>query len=307
MADFDMANNGDMYSNVFSFMGAPLCTDIASSDADLAILGLPYDLATSGRAGTRSGPAAIRQASANLRWEEMRWPWQFELQDHLKVVDCGDVSFHWGNHEDFVQNCQRQASAIIDAGKTLLSFGGDHYVALPLLRSHVARYGKLALIHFDAHTDTDEEGWIYDHGAMFHHARQEGLLDDERCVQIGIRTSYETQRHPFTVLDADWACSHTAAEIIARIHEVVGSGPAYVTFDIDCLDPAFAPGTGTPVTGGLSSNLALQIVRGLRGLNLVGMDVVEVAPAYDTSDITALAAASLGLEFLYLTADRLRG
>jgi len=305
MADINMADNGDMYSNVFSFLGVPLCTDISASDADLAVLGLPYDLATSGRAGTRSGPSAIRQASANLRWEEMRWPWQFNLQDRIKIVDCGDVNFHWGNHEDFVQNCQQRASAIIKAGKTLLSFGGDHYVALPLLRSHVEHHGKLALIHFDAHTDTDEDGWIYDHGAMFHHARQEGLLEDERSVQVGIRTSYEQDKHPFNVLDADWVCPRPAAEVCARIHEIVGSGPAYVTFDIDCLDPAFAPGTGTPVSGGLSSNQALQILRGLRGLNLVGMDIVEVSPAYDQSDITALAAATLGLEFMYLTAERL--
>ena len=168
-------------------------------------------------------------------------------------------------------------------------------------------HGKLALIHFDAHTDTDKDGWIYDHGAMFHHARQEGLLEDQRCVQIGIRTSYEQGSHPFTVLDADWVCPRPAAEICARIHEIVGSGPAYATFDIDCLDPAFAPGTGTPVSGGLSSNQALQILRGLRGLNLVGMDIVEVSPAYDQADITALAAATLGLEFMYLTAERLGG
>jgi agmatinase len=302
MAELDMANNGDMFSNVFSFLGVPLCTDIKSSNADVAVLGLPYDLATSGRAGTRSGPNAIRQASANLRWEECRWPWQFALQDRLKVVDCGDVSFHWADHEDFVQSCQQRASEIIDAGKTLVSLGGDHYVALPLLRSHVARHGKVALIHFDAHTDTDEQGWIYDHGAMFHHARTEGLLDEEHCVQVGIRTEYKQKGHPFTVLNADWVCQHPAAEVCARIHEIVGDAPAYLTFDIDCLDPAFAPGTGTPVCGGLSSNHALQIMRGLQGLNLVGMDLVEVAPGYDHSDVTALAGATLVLEFMYLIA-----
>ena len=300
MTELDMANSGDMFSNVFSYLGVPLCTDIKSSDADVAVLGLPYDLATSGRAGTRSGPMAIRQASANLRWEEARWPWPFVLLDRLKVVDCGDVDFHFGNHEDFVRSCQQRASEIIDAGKTLISLGGDHYVALPLLRSHVARHGKVALIHFDAHTDTDEEGWIYDHGAMFHHACTEGLLDEERSVQVGIRTEYKREGHPFTVLDADWVSQRPATEVCARIHEIVGAGPAYLTFDIDCLDPAFAPGTGTPVCGGLSSNHALQIVRGLQGLNLVGMDLVEVAPAYDHSDVTALAGATLVLEFLHL-------
>lgn len=298
--------DANMYANVFSYLGLPFCDDIKASTADLAILGLPYDLATSGRAGARSGPNAIRQASANLRWEKVRWPWTFYLSEHLKAVDCGDVRWQQGNHEDFVANCEQRASEIIDAGKTLLSFGGDHYVALPLLRSHVKKYGKLALIHFDAHTDTDEAGWIYDHGAMFHHARTEGLLDDKRSVQIGIRTWYERNNHPFTVIDADMACQHTAAEIAAKICAVVGDGPAYVTFDIDCLDPAYAPGTGTPVAGGLSSNRVLQILRGLGGLNLVGMDVVEVAPAYDHADITALAAATLGLEFMYLKAAQNR-
>jgi agmatinase len=299
-----MADNSNMYANVFSFMSVPLCEDIENSDADLAVLGLPYDLATSGRAGTRSGPNAVRQASANLRWEEARWPWPFALSERLKVVDCGDVSFYQGNHAEFVSQCEQRASQIINSGKTLLSFGGDHYVALPLLRSHVQRYGKLALIHFDAHTDTDTDGWIYDHGAMFHHAREEGLLDDSRSVQVGIRTWYEHDNHPFTVLDADWCCPRPATEVSARIREIVGDGPAYVSFDIDCLDPAFAPGTGTPVAGGLGSNQVLQILRGLQGLELVGMDIVEVAPAYDHAEITALAAATLGLEFMYLIAAR---
>jgi agmatinase len=302
MSQNKFPDSADMYSNVYSFMGLPFCDDIAASDADLAVLGLPYDLATSGRAGTRSGPNAIRQASANLRWEQARWPWTFLLEDRLKAVDCGDVSYYQGNHEEFVTNCERRAGEIIESGKTLLSFGGDHYVALPLLRQHAAKHGELALIHFDAHTDTDEDGWIYDHGAMFHHARMEGLLDDSRCVQVGIRTWYEQDNHPFTVLDADWTCERSAADVSARIREIVGPGPAYISFDIDCLDPAYAPGTGTPVAGGLSSNHALQILRGLAGLELVGMDVVEVAPAYDPTAITALAGATLGLEFMYLVA-----
>jgi len=295
---------GNMYANVFSFLNLPFCEDIASSDADLAILGLPYDLATSGRPGTRYGPGAIRQASANLRWEEARWPWPFSLQDRIKAVDCGDVQFYQGNHEEFVQRCEARAGEIIDAGKTLLSFGGDHYVALPLLRQQAKCHGKLALIHFDAHTDTDEEGWIFDHGAMFHHARKEGLLDDERCIQVGIRTWYEQNDHPFEVIDADRACQLTAEAVSDAIRQRVGDGPAYLSFDIDCLDPAYAPGTGTPVAGGLSSNRVLQILRGLRGLNLVGMDIVEVAPAFDSAGITGLVAATLGLEFMYLVADR---
>jgi agmatinase len=304
MSQGNFPDQANMYANVFSYLGLPFCHDIGNSDADLAILGLPYDLATSGRAGTRSGPNAIRQASANLRWEKVRWPWNFDLGSRLKAVDCGDVSYYQGNHEEFVAHTEQRADEILNAGKTLLSFGGDHYVALPLLRCHARKHGKLALIHFDAHTDTDADGWIYDHGAMFHHARMEGLLDDERCVQVGIRTWYEPANHPFKVIDADQANQRSAAEVAASICEIVGDGPAYLSFDIDCLDPAFAPGTGTPVAGGLSSNRVLQILRGLGELTIVGMDIVEVAPAYDHSDITALAAATLGLEFMYLTANR---
>jgi agmatinase len=297
-------DNGNMYANVYSFLNLPFCEDIASSDADLAILGLPYDLATSGRPGTRYGPNAIRQASANLRWEEARWPWTFSLQDRITAVDCGDVHFYQGNHGEFVQRCEQRAGEIIDSGKTLLCFGGDHYVALPLLRRQAQRHGRLALIHFDAHTDTDESGWIYDHGAMFHHARMEGLLEDERCVQVGIRTWYEADNHPFEVIDADRASELSPEAVAEAIRERVGDGPAYLSFDIDCLDPAFAPGTGTPVAGGLSSNRVLQILRGLKGLDIVGMDIVEVAPAYDSAGITGLAAATLGLEFMYLVAER---
>jgi agmatinase len=292
-----------MYGNVFTFLDAPLCPDPAGVEADLAVLGIPYDLATSGRAGTRSGPHAIRQASANLRWEGARWPWPFALAERLRVIDCGDVHFYPGDHAEFVAECEARADEILQSGKTLLSLGGDHFVALPLLRAHARRHGKLALIHFDAHTDTDSEGRKYDHGAMFHHAWQEGLLDESRSVQVGIRTWYDQQDHPFSVIDADRCCSMSPAEIGASIRGIVADQAAYVSFDIDCLDPAYAPGTGTPVAGGLSSNRALQVLRNLDGLNLVGMDVVEVCPAHDVAGITALAAATLGLEFMYLVAN----
>jgi agmatinase len=304
MSDFDFVPDNSMYANQFSFLSVPLCADVTASDADLAILGVPYDLATSGRAGTRSGPTAIRQASANLRWEEQRWPWTFPLQEHLSIVDCGDVIFPCGDNPAFVAALEDAAGEIVQSGKTLLSFGGDHFVALPLIRAHNKVHGPVALIHFDAHTDTDSEGGTYDHGAMFHHARMEGLLIDDNSVQVGIRTSYPLGDHPFTVLDADWVCQHSPDSVAERIVDIVGDRPAYSSFDIDWLDPAYAPGTGTPVAGGVSSNAALQIIRGLGDLNLVGMDIVEVSPAFDQSEITALAAATLALEFMYVLASQ---
>ena len=193
---------------------------------------------------------------------------------------------------------------LLRSGKTLLSFGGDHFVTLPLLRAHHAVHGELALIHFDAHTDTYEQGGEFDHGTMFYRAPREGLIDPACSVQVGIRTEYEPLTHGFAVLDADWVNNQGWVSAVEAIRERVGSRKAYLTFDIDCLDPAFAPGTGTPVAGGLASNTALQILRGLKGLDIVGMDVVEVAPAYDHAEITALAAATLSLELLYLQVER---
>jgi agmatinase len=292
------------YANIFSFMGLPLSRDLDLAGLDAVVMGIPYDLGTSGRAGARSGPNGIRQASANLRWEEQRWPWAFCLNDRLQAIDYGDVQYSSGDSSDMLQQVEMHAARIVAAGKTLISLGGDHFVTLPLLRGHAATHGKLALIHFDAHTDTYAQHQKYDHGSMFYRAPREGLIDTERSVQIGIRTDYDRDAHEFQVINADQANEQTAQDIIAAIRARVGDAPAYLTFDIDCLDPAFAPGTGTPVVGGLSTSKALRILRGLADLNIVGFDVMVVSPAYDQSQLTALAGASLALEFLYMRASR---
>jgi len=160
----------------------------------------------------------------------------------------------------------------------------------------------MALIHFDAHTDTYSQGSRFDHGTMFYHAPKEGLISTEHSIQLGIRTEYDTSDHGFKVLSADQLNELSVDSIIEQIKTRVGDKPVYLTFDIDCLDPAFAPGTGTPVCGGLSTNKVLQIIRGLVGVNLIGMDVVEVSPPYDSADISALAGATLALEMLYVVA-----
>ena len=298
MTDIDIQDDVSLYSNLFGFLGAPLSSDVTGGDADVAVLGVPYDLGTTGRAGTRSGPTAIRQASGNLRWEEARWPWRYALADHLKMVDCGDLIYPPGDSAAFSQALHDRASEIIHSGKALMSFGGDHFISLPLLRAHHEVHGELALIHFDAHTDTYQNGGEFDHGTMFYRAPREGLIDPSASVQIGIRTEYDPSSHEFLVLDADDIHTSGCKAVSERIVERVAGRKAYLTFDIDCLDPAFAPGTGTPVAGGLSSNTALQILRGLKGLDIVGMDIVEVAPAFDHAEITALAGATLGTELL---------
>ncbi len=294
-----------MYANVFSYLGFPLSRDLDDSSIDAVVMGVPYDLATSGRAGTRSGPMGIRQASSNLRWEEKRWPWDFSVQSRLNVVDYGDVQFFFGDSEDMLKKVEAAAAEVIAKGKMLVSFGGDHFVTLPLLRAHAKAHGKLSLIHFDAHTDTYSEDEKYSHGSMFYHAPREGLIDPARSVQVGIRTEYTVETHEFEVIDANKANNQSVEDTVAQIRARVGDGPAYLTFDIDCLDPAYAPGTGTPVVGGLSTNRVLQILKGIADLNIVGFDLVEVSPAYDHADVTALAGASIALQFLYMRASRM--
>ena len=296
-------DDSSMYANVFSFMGLPLSREVDNPELDAFVMGVPYDLGTSGRAGTRSGPNGIRQASANLRWEENRWPWEFALAERLRVADYGDVQFGYGDSEDMLAQVQAHAARITGAGKTLVALGGDHFVTLPLLRGTAQTHGKLALIHFDAHTDTYDEKEKYNHGCMFHRAPREGLIDPARSVQIGIRTDYDRANHEFQVIDAHQANESSVAAIVETIRKRVGEHPAYLTFDIDCLDPAFAPGTGTPVVGGLSTSRVMRILHGLVGLNIVGFYVVEVSPAYDHADITALAGASLAQQFLYMRAS----
>ena len=293
-----------MFSNVFSFLGLPLSRDLSDDSVDAVIMGVPYDLGTSGRAGTRSGPNGIRQASANLRWEEQRWPWTFTLADRLSAADYGDAQFLWGDSEDMLAKVEEHAAKITSAGKTLISLGGDHVVTLPLLRGHAKTHGKLALIHFDAHTDTYDEEEKYNHGCMFFRAPREGLIDTSKSIQIGIRTDYDRPNHEFQVIDAHQANEQSVADTVAAIRARVGDGPAYLTFDIDCLDPAYAPGTGTPVVGGMTTSKVLRILQGIADLNIVGFDVVEVSPAYDHADITALAGATLALQFLYMRASR---
>jgi len=293
-------NYGSMFANIFSFLSRPLSRDIEA--ADVVIMGVPYDLATSGRSGTRFGPSGIRQASINLSWEEERWPWRFNVFERLRVIDYGDVCFDTGASESMIASLQSHAERVIDGGKTLISLGGDHFVALPLLRSHKKKHGRLSLIHFDAHTDTEASDLKYNHGSMFYHAVKEGIIDPKRSIQIGIRTEYDQESHPFEVLDANYVSDARIDDILQAIRNRVKGGPAYISFDIDCLDPAYAPGTGTPVAGGMTTVQILKILRGLVGEHIVGMDLVEVAPAYDHADITSLAAATIVLEVLYVLA-----
>jgi agmatinase len=291
------------YAGVLSFMRRSYTRDL--SGVDVAISGVPLDLATTYRSGARLGPAAVRAASVQLA-ELDPFPWGFDPFDDLAVIDYGDCWFDAHNPLTIKPAIVEHARTILSSGAKMLTFGGDHFITYPLLIAHAERYGKpLSLIHFDAHCDTwaDDAPDSLNHGTMFYKAVKDGLVDPHSSVQVGIRT-WNEDFMGFNLLDAPWVHEHGPRKALERIREIVGERPTYLTFDIDCLDPAFAPGTGTPVAGGLSSAQALAIVRGLGDVNLVGADVVEVAPAYDHADITALAAAHVACDLLCLWRQR---
>lgn len=269
---------------------------------DMVTWGVPYDLSVTNRPGTRFGPRAIRAASTNVAWDGGPWPWGFDPFETLNMVDYGDCSFDPGHPLQIIQAIEDEAQSIVQSGAFLLSMGGDHSISYPLLKAHAARYGSLSLVQIDAHCDTWEEPEKrLDHGSMFYHAAKEGIIDPDRSVQIGLRTM-NTSTHGFHILDANWVHDNGIPATLERLKQIVGDAPAYLTFDIDALDPAFAPGTGTPVCGGLSTFQGQTLVRGLDGINLVGADLVEVSPPFDHAEITALAGASLLLDIVCLIA-----
>jgi agmatinase len=295
------------YAGALSFMRRKYTRDLKG--VDVAVTGIPLDLATTNRPGARFGPRAIRAATPGISWARP-WPWAFDPFDRLAVVDYGDCEFDPGEPETMVPFIENHIAEILGAGAASLVLGGDHFVTYPVLRAYAAHHGPLSLVHFDAHSDTwSEKTKRLDHGTMFYHAAREGLVVDSRSVQIGLRTTND-EPMDFNILDARQVHCQGPEAIAAEVMRIVGGNKVYLTFDIDCLDPSFAPGTGTPVCGGLSTHQALEIIRGQEGIHLVGMDVVEVAPAYDVGEITALAGASLAAEFLCLYAanpERPRG
>lgn len=289
------------YSGALSFLRRPYCKSL--DGVDVAVVGVPFDLATTNRPGARLGPRAIRAASASLAWCRP-YAWDFDPFERLCVKDWGDVFFDAGDPAGVPETIRDAFRAFAVAGVTTLALGGDHFISFPILQALHETHGSLALIHFDAHSDTwrDREGRI-DHGTMFFHAARLGLVDPAHSVQVGMRT-FNEETHGFSVLDAPWLHANGVDACIAAIRARVGDRPCYVSFDVDFLDPSCAPGTGTPVVGGFSTDTALRLVRGLAGLRIVGMDVVEVAPPFDVSEITALAAASVAQELLCAYASR---
>ncbi|CAM3098420.1 agmatinase [Paracoccus nototheniae] len=267
---------------------------------DLAVTGIPFDQAVTHRPGTRFGPRAIREAST-LQAFDAPYGWAYDPLALLDVVDYGDMAFDYANMRDVPGRIEAHIGAILDAGAAPVTLGGDHSITLPILRAVVARRGPVALIQFDAHSDTwvDDDPDRIDHGTFLYKAIREGVVDAAASVAVGIRTD-NPDTMGVTILDAPMVHRDGVDAVLARVRAVVGERPVYVTFDIDALDPAFAPGTGTPVWGGLASWQAAALLRGLAGVDLIGGDVVEVSPPYDTTGATAIAGAHVALELIAL-------
>lgn len=275
--------------------------------ADVAVVGVPFDSGVSYRPGARFGPAAVREASRLLR------PYHPELDvspfAERQVVDAGDIAVNPFNIGEAIETLQQEAEALQANGTRLVTVGGDHTIALPLLRAVAKKHGPVALLHFDAHLDTWDTyfGEPYTHGTPFRRASEEGILDTSALSHVGTRGPLygkrdleEDRRLGFGIVTSGDVMRRGVAETVDALRQRIGDRPLYVSVDIDVLDPAHAPGTGTPEAGGLTSRELLEILRGLRDLNLVGADVVELAPAYDHAEITAIAASHVAYDLVSL-------
>jgi agmatinase len=291
-------SNENTFGGATSFLRRRYTKDLRG--VDIAITGVPFDQAVTNRPGTRLGPRAIREASS-LQAPDAPYGWGYDPLSELAVADYGDLAFDYAMVADFPDALTAHIRGILEAGAASICLGGDHYISFPILKAYAEKYGPLSLIQFDAHTDTwaDDTMERIDHGTMFYKAIKLGLIDPARSVSVGIRTD-KPDTMGMNILDARWVHENGAAAVAARVKEIVGDHPTYVTFDIDCLDPAFAPGTGTPVWGGLASWQAAAILRDLAGINMVGGDIVEVSPPFDTSGATAIAGAHVATDLLAL-------
>jgi len=300
---------GHSFENVFggatSFMRRRYTKDL--SGVDIAVTGVPFDQAVTNRPGTRLGPRAIREASALLPCDPP-YGWPFDVMEEFAIADYGDLAFDYADVPSFPAKLQDHIATLLAADVPTVTLGGDHYVTYPILKAYAAKYGPISLLQFDAHSDSwpDDDFDRIDHGTFVYKAIKQGIVDPATSVQVGIRT---TNVDPLGVetLHARDVHEMGPATAVARIKEVLGDRPVYLTFDIDGLDPAYAPGTGTPVWGGLTTAQVAAMLRDLAGINIVGGDVVEVSPPFDTTGATAIAGAHVALELLSLIGWRLRG
>ncbi|WP_109311697.1 agmatinase [Ruegeria sp. AU67] len=293
---------GLSYENTFggatSFLRRLYTKDLKG--VDIAVTGVPFDQAVTNRPGTRLGPRAIREASA-LQSPDAPYGWPFDALSELAIVDYGDMAYDYANIPAFPDTLTDHIRTILAVDVSSVTLGGDHYISFPILKAYAEKYGPMSLLQFDAHTDTwaDDDMSRVDHGTMFYKAVKSGIVDPKRSVQVGIRTTNEDTLG-VNIIDAREVYESGPAAVAKKIKGILGDSPVYLSFDIDGLDPAFAPGTGTPVWGGLSSIQAQIILRDIAGINIKGGDVVEVSPPYDTSGATAIAGAHVATQIICL-------
>ena len=292
------------FGGATSFLRRKYIKDLTG--VDIAVTGVPFDQAVTNRPGTRLGPRAIREASA-LQAPDAPYGWDFDVLSEFAIADYGDLAFDYGHVSQFPAALTAHIKTILDAGAASVVLGGDHYISFPILKAYAEKYGPISLLQFDAHTDTwqDDDMDRIDHGTMFYKAVKSGIVDPSTSVQVGIRTTNEDTMG-VNIIDAREVHEKGPQATVARIKEILGDRPCYLTFDIDALDPAFAPGTGTPVWGGLTSAQTSIMLRDLAGINIMGGDVVEVSPPFDTTGATAIAGAHVATEILSLLGHRMR-
>ncbi len=292
------------FGGATSFLRRKYTKDLTG--VDIAVTGVPFDQAVTNRPGTRLGPRAIREASA-LQAPDAPYGWDFDVLSEFAIADYGDLAFDYGHVSQFPAALTAHIKTILDAGAASVVLGGDHYISFPILKAYAEKYGPISLLQFDAHTDTwqDDDMDRIDHGTMFYKAVKSGIVDPATSVQVGIRTTNDDTMG-VNIIDAREVHEQGPQATVAKIKGILGDRPCYLTFDIDALDPAFAPGTGTPVWGGLTSAQASIMLRDLAGINIMGGDVVEVSPPFDTTGATAIAGAHVATEILSLLGHRLR-
>lgn len=300
------------FAGLTTFARLPRAEDV--SHVDVGVLGVPFDAGVTYRPGARFGPSAVREASRLLQgYNQFQDVSPFRVQ---QVADLGDVNANPFNIEDALKSIEGRANDLANDGTKLVAIGGDHTIALPLLRAVAKKHGPVALLHFDAHLDTWDTyfGQSYTHGTPFRRAHEEGLLSQEHLSHVGIRANMHQQADlandaslGFGIISTMDVADRGVAEIVGGLKERIGDVPVYVSIDIDVLDPAHAPGTGTPEAGGLTSREMIQMLRGISDLNIVGADVVEVSPSYDWAQLTGLAASTLIYELISIYGTKVKG
>ncbi|MCY4152346.1 MAG: agmatinase [Aestuariivita sp.] len=286
------------FGGALSFLRRKYTKDLHG--VDIVVTGVPFDQAVTNRPGTRLGPRQIREASS-LQAPDPPYGWPYDPLTDLNIIDYGDLAFDYADLLAFPDALTTHIDTILKSDAATLVLGGDHYISYPILRAYHQKFGKMSLLQFDAHTDTwaDDAMNRIDHGTMFYKAVKSGFINTATSVQVGIRT-VNNDTLGISILDARWVHENGATRTAARIRAILADNPTYLSFDIDALDPAFAPGTGTPVWGGLASWQVAAILREIDGIDLKGGDVVEVSPPYDTTGATAIAAAHIATEIICL-------